>query len=502
MSKYIVAIHQGTRNTRCVIFDQGIPISATEREHRQIYLRPGWVEHRPLEIWERVQEVIAKTLKKTRIQPKDLVALGITNQRETTIIWDKQTGKPYYNAIVWQDTRTKEICDQLISEGYQDFFRNRTGLPLSTYFSGLKIKWILDNVSGVRKAAEQGQALFGNMDTWLIWWLTGGQDNGLHITDVTNASRTLLMNLRTLEWDEEICGLLNIPFQILPRIVPSSDPQWTASTTLKGPFEAAIPICGDLGDQQAALVGQTCYRPGDAKNTYSTGCFMLLNTGNSPIISESGLLTTVAYKLGNQDAVYALEGSVASTGALVQWLRDNLGIIRRSSEVEDLARFVEDSGGIYIVPTSSNLYTPYWRSDDGGMVAGLTGQTNKHHIARAVLETTAYQTRMVLDAMQKDYGAKLKTLKVNGQMAEYELLMKFQADILGVPVVKPKVMEVAALGAAYVAGLAMGIWNDFEELRDHWQIDRIWKPELDDESRQKLYDGWLAANNKALDRGG
>jgi glycerol kinase len=499
MSEYIVAIHQGTRNTSCVIFDQqGMPISATQLEHRQIYLRSGWVEHRPLEIWGRVQEVISKTLKKTRIQPKNLVALGITNQRETTIVWDKQTGKPYYNAIVWQDTRTKEFCDHLISKGCRDFFRARTGLPISTYFSGPKIKWILDNVSGVRKAAERGQALFGNIDTWLIWRLTGGPDTGLHITDVTNASRTLLMNLRTLEWDEEICRLLNIPCQMLPRIIPSSDPQRSAWTTLDGPFKAAIPICGDLGDQQAALVGQTCYSPGEAKNTYSTGCFMLLNIGNSPVISKSGLLTTVAYKLGNQDTVYALEGSIASTGALVQWLRDNLGIIRTSSEVEDLARLVDDNGGIYIVPSSSDLYTPYWRSDERGMVAGLSGNINKHHIARAVLETTAYQTRTVLDAMQKDYRVGLKTLKVNGRMVENELLMKFQADILGVPVVKPKVTNISALGAAYAAGLAVGVWNSIDDLRDHWQMERIWKPEMDIETRQKLYDGWLIASRKAV----
>ncbi len=499
MSEYIAAIHQGTRNTRCVIFDQqGIPISVMQLEHRQIYLRPGWVEHRPLEIWKRVQEVISMTLTKTRIQPENLVALGITNQRETTIVWDKQTGKPYYNAIVWQDARTKEICDRLISEGYQDFFHDRTGIPISTYFSGLKIKWILDNVSGVREDAERGRVLFGTIDTWLIWWLTGGPNNGIHITDVTNASRTLLMNLRLLEWDEEILRLLEIPYQMLPRIVPSSDPKGAARTTLDGPFNTVIPICGDLGDQQAALVGQTCYSPGEAKNTYSTGCFMLLNIGNSPILSKSGLLTTVAYKFGNHDTVYALEGSVTSTGALVQWLRDNLGIIRTSSEVEDLAKLVDDSSGIYIVPSSSDLYTPYWHSDERGMVAGLNGHINKHHIARAVLETTAYQTRMILDAMQKDYGMGLKILKVNGRMAENELLMKFQADILGVPVVKPVVTEISALGAAYAAGLATGVWDSVTDLRDHWQMERIWEPEMDNETRQKLFDGWLIATHKSL----
>ena len=355
----------------------------------------------------------------------------------------------------------------------------------------------MDNVSGVRKAAEKGRALFGTMDTWLIWWLTGGPDNGSHITDVTNASRTLLMNLRTLEWDDEICKLLGIPLQMLPDIVSSSNTRWTTSTTLKGTFATTIPICGDMGDQQAALVGQTCYSPGDAKNTYSTGCFILLNTGSSPVISNNGLLTTVAYKLDNEDAVYALEGSVTSTGALVQWLRDNLGIIRRSSDVEELARFVENSGGIYIVPSSANLYTPYWCANNGGIVAGLTGQTNKYHIARAVLESTAYQTRMILDAMQKDYGAELKTLKVNGKMAENELLMKFQADILGVPVVRPKVLEIAALGAAYMAGLAIGVWSSFDQLQSHWQADRVWKPEQNDAFRQKLYNGWLMATKKA-----
>lgn len=498
MSEYIVTIHQGTRITHCVLFDRrGIPVASTALEHRQIYLQQGWAEHRPLEIWKRVQEVISKTLKKARIQPKDLIALGIANQRETTIVWDRQTGKPYCNAIVWHDVRTKEICDHLISEGYQNFFRNRTGIPISNHFSGPKIKWILDNVSGVRKAAEHGRALFGNIDTWLIWWLTGGPNKGLHITDVTNASRTLLMNLRTLEWDDEICKLLEIPHQMLPDIVPSSDPQCRAATVLDGPFRSRIPIGGVLGDQQAALVGQTCYSPGEAKNTYSTGCFMLMNTGNSPILSKSGLLTTVAYQMGDQDPVYALEGSVTTSGSLVQWLRDNLGIISRSSEVEELASLVDDNGGIYIVPTSSNLYTPYWRSAAGGMVAGLSGQTNKHHIARAVLESTAYQTRMVLDAMQRDYGIELKTLRVNGQMVENDLLMKFQADILGVPVVKPKVMEVTTLGAAYAAGLAVGIWKDIEDLRHHWRMDRIWKPELDSETRQKFFDGWLLAMNEA-----
>ncbi len=494
MSPYIASIDQGTTSTRCMIFDHsGVSLAIAQEEHRQIYLQPGWVEHRPLEIWKRTQDVISAALSQAHLQPGGIAAIGVTNQRETTIVWDKRTGEPYYNAIVWQDTRTKEICDRLISAGYQDDMRWSTGLPATTYFSGPKIKWLIDNVDGVRKAAEEGQALFGNVDTWLIWCLTGGPDGGVHVTDVTNASRTMLMNLYSLDWDDEILKILGIPRQMLPRIAPSSDPQTWGSTAKDGPFGEAIPVCGDLGDQQAALVGQACYSPGEAKNTYGTGCFMLLNTGTAPISSKSGLLTTLAYKIGEQPATYALEGSIAITGALVQWLRDNLGIIQKSAEVEDLARTVEDSGGIYFVPAFSGLYAPYWRSDARGVIVGLTRYVNKGHLARAVLEATAYQTREVLDAMEKDSGVALKAMKVDGGMVYNDLLMGFQADILGVPVVRPKVAETTALGAAYAAGLSIGFWNSLEDLRENWQVNKTWQPHMTAETRQRLYSGWLKA---------
>lgn len=494
MPEYIATIHQGTRNTRCVVFNSdGMPIATSSKEHRQIYLHNDWVEQRPIEIWERTQEVVANTLSKAKLNPNDIITLGITNQRETTIVWDRRTGKPYYNAIVWQDKRTQEICDSLIADGYQGFIHGKTGLPPSTFFSGPKIKWILDHVQGVRKAAEDGYALFGTVDSWIIWWLTGGPRGGSHCTDVTNASRTLLMDLRTLKWDEEILGIFKIPHQMLPKIVLPRDCQMFGVTSSDSPFQKAIPICGNLGDQQAALVGQLCFSPGEAKNTYSSGCFILLNTGESPVMSESGLLTTVAYQLGDQDVVYALEGSVATTGALVQWLRDCLGIIRNSSEIEDLARRVEDNGGLYIVPASDDLYTPYLCSNRDGIVLGMNECTNKYHIARAVLEATAYQTRAVIDAMEKKSGLNLKALKVNGSMADNDLLMKFQADILDVPLFKPKVNDVVALGAAYAAGLAVGLWKSVADLQNQWQADHVWKPDMDDETRQKLYNGWLTA---------
>lgn len=494
MLKYIASIDQGTTSTRCMIFDHhGSVVSVAQKEHRQIYPQPGWVEHDPLEIWQRTQEVISEATTKAKIKPKEIAAIGITNQRETTIVWDRHTGKPYYNAIVWQDTRTKEICDWLSNDGGQDRFRLKVGLPLATYFSGPKIKWILDNIPGVRQAAERGDAVFGNIDTWEIWWLTGGPGKGAHVTDVTNASRTMLMDLQTLNWDDEILGILNIPRAMLPRIVPSSDAQIWGVTSPQGPFGDTIPVCGDLGDQQAALVGQTCYNAGEAKNTYGTGCFMLMNTGSNIVQSTSGLLTTLAYKMGNHPAVYALEGSIAITGALVQWLRDNLGLINKSSEVEDLARTVEDNGGIYFVPAFSGLFAPYWRSDARGLIIGLTRYIHKGHFARAALEATAYQTREVLDAMERDSGVRLKALKVDGGMVFNELLMQFQADILGVPVVRPKVAETTALGAAYAAGLAVGFWNNLEDLRANWQIDKTWQPQMDTEQRQRLYRGWLKA---------
>jgi len=456
------------------------------------------VEHRPLEIWKRTQEVIQTARNQAHIRPGNLAAVGITNQRETTIVWDKKTGVPYYNAIVWQDTRTKEICDRIISAGFQEYICQSTGLPVTTYFSGPKIKWIIDNVDSVSKAVNDGHAIFGNVDTWLIWWLTGGPDGGAYITDVTNASRTMLMNLATLDWDDEILKILGIPRQMLPRIVPSSDPRTWGSTTKNGPFSEEIPICGDLGDQQAALVGQACYSPGEANNTYGTGCFMLINTGTSPIVSKSGLLTTLAYKIGEQPAVYALEGSIAVTGALIQWLGDNLGIIHKPSEIEELARTVVDNGGIYFVPAFSGLFAPYWRSDARGVIVGLTSYVNKGHLARAVLEATAYQTREVLDAMEKDSGVTLKTLKVDGGMVYNDLLMSFQADILGVPVVRPKITETTALGTAYAAGLAVGFWGSLEDLRENWQINKVYKPHMPAETRLRLYSGWLKAVERTL----
>ncbi len=494
MAKYVAAIDQGTTSTRCMIFDhQGSVVSVAQQEHRQIYPHPGWVEHDPLEIWENTCTVIQASLAENENLRKSLVAVGITNQRETTIVWDRRTGQPYLNAIVWQDTRTKETCDLLALDGGQNRFRSVVGLPLSTYPSGPKIRWMLENNQNIRKTAEEGHAIFGNIDTWLIWWLTGGPANGTHVTDVSNASRTMLMNLETLEWDDEILNIFGIPRHMLPRIVPSSDSQTWGTTTLEGPFSAQIPVCGDLGDQQAALVGQTCFTPGEAKNTYGTGCFMLLNTGNQINHSEHGLLTTLAYKLGKEPAVFALEGSIAITGALIQWLRDNLGLITKSHEIEALARTVDDNGGIYFVPAFSGLFAPYWRSDARGAIVGLTRYVNKGHIARAALEAAAYQTREILDAMKSDSGVGLKSLKVDGGMVHNELLMQFQADILNIPVVRPKVAETTALGAAYAAGLAVGFWASTDDLRKNWQMDKTWQPAMKEKNRNELYQGWLKA---------
>jgi glycerol kinase len=500
MTKYVAAIDQGTTSSRCMLFDRGGHIvSVAQKEHQQIYPEPGWVEHDPMEIWGRVQEVCREALARAGAGAGDIAAIGITNQRETTLVWNPHTGEPYYNAVVWQDTRTKAICDHLAQEGGQDRFRPQTGLPLTTYFAGPKIKWILDNIPGVRQAAENGQAVFGNIDTWVIWWLTGGPDGGTLVTDVTNASRTLLMDLDTLAWDDEILRVLDIPPQMLPRIVPSSDPGTWGTSRADGPFGGEIPVCGDLGDQQAALVGQTCYSPGEAKNTYGTGCFMLMNTGTEPVPSESGLLTTVGYKMGRRPAVYALEGSIAITGALVQWLRDNLGFFEFSHHVEDYARSVPDSGGIYFVPAFSGLFAPYWRSDARGVIVGLTRFINKGHIARAALEATAYQTREVLDAMEKDSGVELKSLKVDGGMVVNELLMQFQADILGVPVIRPLVSETTALGAAYAAGLATGFWENLEDLRQNWSVGKRWEPDMSPSEREALYAGWKKAVQRTLD---
>ena len=500
MNQYIAAIDQGTTSTRCILFSHdGEIVSSAQKEHEQIYSRPGWVEHNPLEIIKNTNSVIQNSIKTSGISPDDIAAVGITNQRETTIVWDKNTGQPFYNAIVWQDTRTKAICDSLAEDGGYDRFREKVGLPLATYFSGPKIKWLLENVPGIHEAAENGNAIFGNIDTWVIWWLTGGPEGGSHIIDVTNASRTLLMDLVNLDWNDEILHIMGIPRNMLPRIVPSSDPNTWGATDISGPFKTNIPVCGDLGDQQAALVGQTCFSTGESKNTYGTGCFMLLNTGTEIIPSSSGLLTTVGYKLGDQPATYALEGSIAIAGALVQWLRDNLGIIDSAPDVEGLARTVDDNGGIYFVPAFSGLFAPYWRSDARGVIVGMTRYVNKAHFARAAIEATAYQTREVLDAMKKDSGVPLKTLKADGGMVHNDLLMQFQADILNVPVVRPKVTETTALGAAYAAGLAIGFWDHQEDLRKNWQIDKTWRPQMNEEKREALYSGWLKAVERTFD---
>ncbi|NJD58886.1 MAG: glycerol kinase [Anaerolineales bacterium] len=500
MKKYIAAIDQGTTSTRCILFDHaGLIVHAAQREHQQIYPQPGWVEHDPCEIWERTCQVIQEVLAVSKVQPSEIEAIGVTNQRETTLVWDRLTGKPLSNAIVWQDTRTKEICDQLAADGGQDRFRSRVGLPLTTYFSGPKLRWLLDHVHGLRQAAEQGQALFGNIDTWLIWWLTGGPDGGVHVTDVTNASRTMLMNLATIDWDDEVLQVIKIPKKMLPNIRASSHDSAYGVASSTGPFQANIPICGDLGDQQAAMIGQACFSPGEAKNTYGTGCFMLMNTGAHPVQSQKGLLTTLAYRFGQNPPTYALEGSVAITGALVQWMRDNLGLIQKSADIEILARSVEDSGGIYFVPAFSGLYAPYWRSDARGVIVGLTRYINKGHLARAVLEATAYQSREVLEAMEVDSGVKLRSLKVDGGMVGNDLLMQFQADILGVEVVRPQVAETTALGAAYAAGLAVDFWDSLDDLRANWQVSHTWEPAMDETKRAALYKGWLKAIQRTFD---
>jgi len=497
MPKYVAAIDQGTTSTRFMIFDHAGNIAAMDqKEHRQILPKPGWVEHDPLEIWERTQEVMKGALEKGRISPKDIAAIGITNQRETAVVWEKSTGKPVGNAIVWQDTRTDSICRDLAREGGPDRLRAATGLPLSTYFSGPKIQWILENVPDARRKAEKGELLFGNMDTWVIWNLTGGK----HITDITNASRTLLMNLQTLDWDENNLALLGIPRSMLPTIRSSSEVYGIVGPTRGSPLPLkGVPVAGDLGDQQAALFGQTCFNPGEAKNTYGTGCFMLMNTGPRPVASACGLLTTLGYKIGGEPPVYALEGSIAIAGALVQWLRDNLGLIPKAADVEALARTVEDNGGIYFVPAFSGLFAPHWRSDARGVIVGLTRYITKGHVARAVLEATAYQTREVLDAMEKDSGVRLKGLKVDGGMVRNELLMQFQADILDVPVIRPMVAETTAMGAAYAAGLAVGFWKSLDELKSNWVKDKEWTPQMAANERDRLYSGWKKAVTRTYD---
>jgi glycerol kinase len=493
MAQYAAAVDQGTTSTRFMVFDHGGQvISIDQKEHEQIYPKPGWVEHDPMEIWQRTQEVIRAGLDK--VKADDIAAVGVTNQRETTVVWERSSGRPVYNAIVWQDTRTDQICNELASDGGQDRFRAKTGLPIATYFSGPKIKWILDNVDGVRSRAESGDVLFGNIDTFVIWHLTGGPDGGVHVTDVSNASRTMMMNLETLDWDEEILGILGVPRAMLPEVRASSEVYGESKNGLAG-----IPVAGDLGDQQAALFGQTCFSVGEAKNTYGTGNFLLLNTGTDPVPSKSGLITTLAYKIGDQPAIYCLEGSIAITGALVQWLRDNIGLISSAPEIENLAKTVDDNGGIYFVPAFSGLFAPYWKSDARGVIAGLTRYVTKGHIARAALEATAWQSREVADAMNADSGVELASLKVDGGMVQNELLMQFQADVLGVPVIRPTVAETTSLGAAYAAGLAVGFWSEVEDLRANWGKDKEWQPQMDPAEREKEYAYWKKAVTRAFD---
>src|ERR671927_441596 len=494
MAEYAAAVDQGTTSTRFMVFDHGGQVVAIDqREHEQIYPKPGWVEHDAKEIWQRTQEVIGAIIG-DKVNASDISGVGVTNQRETTVVWDRATGEPVYNAIVWQDTRTDQICNELMKDGGQARFPPKTGLPIATYFSGPKIKWILDNVDGAREKAEAGDIIFGNIDTWVIWQLTGGPDGGVHVTDVTNASRTMMMDLQTLDWDQEILGILGVPRAMLPEIKASSEVYGEAKNGLGG-----IPVAGDLGDQQAALFGQTCFSVGEAKNTYGTGNFLLLNTGNEVVPSKSGLITGLGYKIGDQPAVYMLEGSIAITGALVQWLRDNIGLISESPEIEELAKTVEDNGGVYFVPAFSGLFAPYWRSDARGVIAGLTRYVNAGHIARAVLEATAFQSKEVVDAMNADSGVDLESLKVDGGMVVNETLMQFQADILGVPVIRPKVAETTALGAAYAAGLATGFWNTEDELRENWIEDKRWEPKMGESERENLFHYWKKAVQRTFD---
>ncbi|NLU70421.1 glycerol kinase GlpK [Streptomyces sp. HNM0574] len=492
--RYVAAIDQGTTSSRCIVFDSGGGIVAVDqREHRQIFPRPGWVEHDATEIWAKVQAVVAGALAKARLRPDQLSALGITNQRETTVLWDRATGEPVHHAIVWQDTRTSGLCTRLGGDIGQDRFRARTGLPLASYFSGPKAMWLLENVPGLRARAEAGEIAFGTMDSWLIWNLTGGPEGGVHVTDVTNAGRTMLMNLETLQWDESILEAMDLPAAMLPEIRSSSE---VYGRTV-GQF-AGVPVASALGDQQAAVFGQTCFGVGDAKNTYGTGSFLLLNTGTRPVPSTSGLLTTMGYQLGGQEAVYCLEGSIAITGALVQWFRDQLGIIGDAAEIEELAGSVEDNGGAYIVPAFSGLFAPYWRGDARGVITGLTGFVTKAHLARAVLEATSWQTREVVDAMYQDSGVRITSLKADGGMTANNLLMQHQADVLGVPVIRPVISETTCLGAAYAAGLATGVWSGLDELAAHWKRDAEWTPRMSAEQREREYAQWRKAVERSF----
>jgi glycerol kinase len=496
MAKYAIALDQGTTSSRAMVFNhEGRVEAVSQKEHEQIYPKPGWVEHDAKEIWARCLEVIDEALEQAGGNADDIAAVGITNQRETTVVWDRNTGEPVMNALVWQDTRTDKLVDELSADGGQDRFRTKVGLPLATYFSGPKVRWVLDNVDGARERAEAGDLIFGNMDTWCIWNLTGGTNGGRHITDVSNASRTMLMDLESLSWDPDICATIGVPTSMLPEIRASSE----AYGEVKVGGLTGVQIAGDLGDQQAATFGQACLSPGEAKNTYGTGNFLLLNTGTEAVQSKSGMLTTLGYKIGDNDAVYCLEGAIAITGALVQWLRDNLKMIKAAPEVEDLAKTVEDNGGLYIVPAFSGLFAPYWKSNARGVFAGLTRYVNAGHVARATLEATAFQSREVVDAMNQDSGVALESLKVDGGMVGNDLLMQFQADILGVPVIRPAVAETTALGAAYAAGLATGFWASEDDIRNNWAEDKRWEPQMDSSKRDELYKYWKKAVTKSFD---
>ncbi|MGP9693382.1 glycerol kinase GlpK [Brachybacterium sp. AOP25-B2-12] len=495
--QYILAIDQGTTSSRAIVFDHaGQIVSTGQKEHEQIFPRAGWVEHDPLEIWRNIRTVVGDALTGADINRHQLAAVGITNQRETAVVWDKNTGEPVYNAIVWQDTRTNRICDELAGDEGADKYKERVGLPLATYFSGPKVKWILDNVEGAREKAEAGELLFGNTDSWVVWNLTGGTEGGVHVTDVTNASRTMLMNIATLDWNEDIAADMGIPLSMLPEIKSSSE---VYGYGRKRGLLIDTPVAGILGDQQAATFGQACFEVGQAKNTYGTGNFMLINTGEELVHSENGLLTTVCYKIGDNKPVYALEGSVAVTGSLVQWVRDNLGIISSAPEIEELAQKVDDNGGCYVVPAFSGLFAPYWKSDARGAIVGLTRYVNRNHIARAVLESTAFQSAEVLEAMNADSGVDLTELKVDGGMVANETLMQFQADLLGVPVVRPKVTETTALGAAYAAGIAVGFWDGEQDVIDNWAEDKRWEPKMDTETRERSLRLWKKAVERTFD---